>query len=188
MRTPGSSTGACLVVRAPNGIRTRAAALKGRCPRPLDDGGLRALLPWEQPREYIGGARRGLLISEQDEGEAVFVANIGPCRELQDMTCAAEPDERVTGRDVADAQDGQVPVEERHADRKPHPERVDRPAAGEQQGLVRGHTAPAEEPEHAFQASVGDPDAPPAPSLVREGGTLHTVTVGLGPDTIARRD
>lgn len=27
--------------RAPNGIRTRAAALKGRCPRPLDDGGSR---------------------------------------------------------------------------------------------------------------------------------------------------
>src|SRR5579875_3519364 len=25
--------------RAPNGIRTRAAALKGRCPGPLDDGG-----------------------------------------------------------------------------------------------------------------------------------------------------
>src|SRR5579864_5826039 len=25
--------------RTPNGIRTRAAALKGRCPRPLDDGG-----------------------------------------------------------------------------------------------------------------------------------------------------
>ena len=24
---------------APNGIRTRVAALKGRCPRPLDDGG-----------------------------------------------------------------------------------------------------------------------------------------------------
>jgi hypothetical protein len=28
-----------LARRAPNGIRTRAAALKGRCPRPLDDGG-----------------------------------------------------------------------------------------------------------------------------------------------------
>ena len=26
---------------APNGIRTRAAALKGRCPGPLDDGGSR---------------------------------------------------------------------------------------------------------------------------------------------------
>src|SRR5918996_6007263 len=28
-----------VVLRAPNGIRTRAAALKGRSPRPLDDGG-----------------------------------------------------------------------------------------------------------------------------------------------------
>jgi hypothetical protein len=28
-----------LVLRAPNGIRTRAAALKGRCPGPLDDEG-----------------------------------------------------------------------------------------------------------------------------------------------------
>ena len=26
-------------LRTPNGIRTRAAAVKGRCPRPLDDGG-----------------------------------------------------------------------------------------------------------------------------------------------------
>ena len=25
-------------VRAPNGIRTRVTAVKGRCPRPLDDG------------------------------------------------------------------------------------------------------------------------------------------------------
>ena len=27
-----------LEIGAPNGIRTRVAALKGRCPRPLDDG------------------------------------------------------------------------------------------------------------------------------------------------------
>ncbi len=27
-----------LVMRAPNGIRTRVTAVKGRCPRPLDDG------------------------------------------------------------------------------------------------------------------------------------------------------
>jgi hypothetical protein len=30
---------------APNGIRTRAAALKGRCPRPLDDGGSKKTIP-----------------------------------------------------------------------------------------------------------------------------------------------
>ena len=40
---------------APNGIRTRAAALKGRCPRPLDDGGLRRSSP---PRTR-GARRRG---------------------------------------------------------------------------------------------------------------------------------
>jgi hypothetical protein len=30
-----------LVLRAPNGIRTRVTAVKGRCPRPLDDGDVR---------------------------------------------------------------------------------------------------------------------------------------------------
>src|ERR1700736_4078063 len=37
---------------APNGIRTRAAALKGRCPRPLDDGGSTVSCrqrPWRPP-------------------------------------------------------------------------------------------------------------------------------------------
>ncbi len=29
---------AVLLLRAPNGIRTRVTAVKGRCPRPLDDG------------------------------------------------------------------------------------------------------------------------------------------------------
>jgi integrase len=32
--------GAKRVVRIPNGIRTRVTAVKGRCPRPLDDGDL----------------------------------------------------------------------------------------------------------------------------------------------------
>ena len=27
-----------LLLRAPNGVRTRVTAVKGRCPRPLDDG------------------------------------------------------------------------------------------------------------------------------------------------------
>jgi hypothetical protein len=43
-------------VRTPNGIRTRATALKGRRPRPLDDGGLAAALPSTADRWRQGQA------------------------------------------------------------------------------------------------------------------------------------
>ena len=36
----------CRAVRDPNGIRTRAAAVKGRCPRPLNDGAVGTFAPW----------------------------------------------------------------------------------------------------------------------------------------------
>src|SRR5487761_1250635 len=47
----------------PDGIRTRAAALKGRCPRPLDDGGFgggAAVTPGarrREPSQHRGGTR-----------------------------------------------------------------------------------------------------------------------------------
>ena len=46
---------------APNGIRIRAAGLKGRCPRPLDDGGTR-VPPGEYtlPRSRLSSAALGL--------------------------------------------------------------------------------------------------------------------------------
>src|SRR5439155_2029370 len=37
---PGYTTGPCSFLRAPSGIRIRVAGLKGRYPRPLDDGGV----------------------------------------------------------------------------------------------------------------------------------------------------
>ena len=57
--------------RTPNGIRTRAATLKGWCPRPLDDGGLRqwpllvesdqnlagGVVPIHRPIAKLGAAR-----------------------------------------------------------------------------------------------------------------------------------
>jgi hypothetical protein len=57
VRTPDSSTPANIRFRAPNGIRTRASALKGRRPGPLDDGGLRLpviVRPGWRPTEYSG--------------------------------------------------------------------------------------------------------------------------------------
>jgi hypothetical protein len=47
---------------APNGIRTRAAALKGRCPRPLDDGGSNELWPAVTLAPAVGN---GLSIGEK---------------------------------------------------------------------------------------------------------------------------
>ncbi len=41
---------ALALTSTPNGIRTRAAAVKGRCPRPLDDGGT----PWRRPEPGHG--------------------------------------------------------------------------------------------------------------------------------------
>ena len=42
------------VVRTPYGIRTRATALKGRRPRPLDEGGLAESLRGTSQRAYVG--------------------------------------------------------------------------------------------------------------------------------------
>ena len=44
------------VLRAPNGIRTRVTAVKGRCPRPLDDGDVLRL--GNLTRDYAGNQTR----------------------------------------------------------------------------------------------------------------------------------
>jgi hypothetical protein len=48
------------VLRAPNGIRTRVTAVKGRCPRPLDDGDVLRL--GNLTREYAGNQTRLLSV------------------------------------------------------------------------------------------------------------------------------
>src|SRR5690349_1577332 len=80
-RLAGGRTG----LRAPNGIRTRAAALKGRCPGPLDDEGVtrgRARLPRRRrgPEHYSrtlpGRAKRGTL--SIDHGSTGRAAGLAP--------------------------------------------------------------------------------------------------------------
>ncbi len=43
-------------LRTPNGIRTRATAVKGRRPRPLDDGGLIRISPGYPQRSHVGSS------------------------------------------------------------------------------------------------------------------------------------
>ena len=67
----------------PNGIRTRAATLKGWCPRPLDDGGLGTRLdesvatltglPAVSTRRLVGH------LSGPRSGGSVVVRNCGDC-------------------------------------------------------------------------------------------------------------
>ena len=87
--------------RAPNGIRTRAAALKGRCPRPLDDGGfggLAAVTPGarrREPSQHRGGRlltakRPKTPASEQKVAQCSFLSqearSLGPCAALSNPT------------------------------------------------------------------------------------------------------
>ncbi len=53
--------GTLLCARTPNGIRTRAAALKGRCPRPLDDEGARRRETTGKSRGWPGGGDTGFV-------------------------------------------------------------------------------------------------------------------------------
>ena len=48
----------CLKNGVPKGIRTPVAAVKGRCPRPLDDGDVESTGCLDPGLEKTGGARR----------------------------------------------------------------------------------------------------------------------------------
>ena len=60
------TSGLTTSLRTPNGIRTRAAAVKGRCPRPLDDGGLNSIR----------------LIQGKNKGPKPFILVRSSCSEL----------------------------------------------------------------------------------------------------------
>src|SRR6266702_617504 len=82
----------------PNGIRTRAAALKGRCPRPLDDGGLTAtavlpVAPAVGDRFSIGdGGTRGKA--------AVIIRPTGSARQASRPVRPGGPDGRSSQPDI----------------------------------------------------------------------------------------
>ena len=65
--TSARARNALIAAGVPNGIRTRVAALKGRCPRPLDDG---------DNKENINPNRLGVKENAEDFFESLFFVNL----------------------------------------------------------------------------------------------------------------
>ena len=139
-------------VRAPNGIRTRAAALKGRCPRPLDDGGLpRCSRPKRGSRQSIAGPRR-------EPAEDVAKPHVCPDVTLEHVP-RASAEQHPPGRGTIDADHTPGSIQERDRDREPHAHRVDGPAALEEQPFARSKSARSQ-PSRPFTALRGHIDGP----------------------------
>jgi hypothetical protein len=136
------------VVGAPNGIRTRVAALKGRNPRPLDDGG--------------ASASRALLIPLPPEGSRDSIAThpIAPGHEkvdqqLEDVTDPRAGEEQSAGGEVADRDDLELAIQEHQPDRPVEPERMHRARAPEKE-TVEVAGGGIQEPAHALAVRLGD--------------------------------
>ena len=72
----------------PNGIRTRAATLRGWCPRPLDDGGLRVLAGRETTSVGLQGCRGTV---RYRPGEATTLSDRHAGREMARVSVVADP-------------------------------------------------------------------------------------------------
>ena len=121
----------CRWCRAPNGIRTRASALKGRRPRPLDDGGVtpERTGPRGQPKEY---SQAPCLLASGRWFERVAVAEVGAERALEDVPRAWAREEQPPGSHRMDTEHPKVAIEPHDRDRERHPEGVHRPATAEE--------------------------------------------------------
>ena len=69
----------------PNGIRTRVAAVKGRCPRPLDDGGLLAVELASEDRIYLRQTSVNNVKNEKSVMHNTLLKNIVIVQNSQDF-------------------------------------------------------------------------------------------------------
>ncbi len=71
----------CMKGDDPSGIRTRVAAVKGRCPGPLDDGAKRAdVVPIAQEREQYADGSAGVNRAESVQQPAISPRQAEACR------------------------------------------------------------------------------------------------------------
>jgi hypothetical protein len=126
-------------VRAPNGIRTRAAALKGRCPRPLDDGGLPRC---SRPKR---GSRQSIAVPRRAPAEDVAKPHVRPDMTFEHVPGAAA-EQHASGRRAIDADHTPGPIQEHDRDRVSHADRMDGPAALEEQPFARSEFARSQPP------------------------------------------
>ena len=158
VRTAGLLYGRVCAIRlcAPNGIRTRVAALKGRNPRPLDDGGpVRAA-----PRPRPGGSAGKYSGRPLGPSAAPTIRSRSPGR--RSTPSAHSRTWRMRGRGSR-SRPGRTGRTDRTTssrssrsdrDREAHPERVDRTGAIEQEHVVGAHPT-ATPAAHPFATRLG---------------------------------
>ena len=156
------------MLRAPNGIRTRVAALKGRNPRPLDDGGPPP--PGAAPGKYsvgpIGLPRLSLL-------EPVTHPYVDARRALEHVPGVPAGEHEAARRHSDHAEHLESSIEQRDGDLAPHAERVHRPRAFEQHRLVQGKSRPPAQPETTLTRGLGDGCIEPEPARTEQRHLSH---------------
>jgi hypothetical protein len=131
--------------------------LKGRNPRPLDDGG--PVMPHPAPGP---GAAPGSIAavppaprSAPGDPQQIGGPQVHARGALEDVTSADPGEQEPSGSNGPHAPDDEVAVQQGHRDREAHPEGVDRPRALEQQRPTGGEAGASEESADPFAPCLG---------------------------------
>jgi hypothetical protein len=194
VRTAGLLYGRVCAIRlcAPNGIRTRVAALKGRNPRPLDDGGPVRAAPRPRPGgsagKYSGdpaGFRPPGRSAVRDDPESVPGEHVDALGALKDVSDPGPWEQEPPRRDRPGTSDDQVAVEQRGHDGEPHAECVDRPGAVEEEGCIRGQGRVPTQSSHPLTPGLGDERSKDETPRTEKADLTHLRTVSPPRDITA---
>lgn len=106
-------------------------------------------------------------------------------RPFQDVPDPPPRQRQAPGRHGPDGDHCEVPIQEGHPDREPHPERMYRPSPLDQQRLTFGEAALAKKSTHSLPSGPGQLSVPPISPRTDQNDPSHppTGTVSAGTDT-----